>query len=57
MFDGRFIYKAVGIRMDTNCAPPLADCFPCSYEVDFIPGFLKENEKIPARSFNFMSFH
>jgi hypothetical protein len=35
----------VGIPMDTNCAPLLADLFLYSYEADFIQGLLKKNEK------------
>ena len=38
--------------MDTNCDPLLTDVFLYSYETDFIQGFLKKNEKKPARSFN-----
>jgi hypothetical protein len=38
--------------MGTNCAPLLADLFLYSYEVDFIQGLLKKNEKKLARSFN-----
>jgi hypothetical protein len=40
------------IPMGTNCAPLLADLFLYSYEVDFIQGLLKKNEKKLARSFN-----
>jgi hypothetical protein len=40
--------------MGTNCTPLLADLFLYSYEVDFIQGFLKKNEKKLAPSFNFM---
>ena len=40
----------------TNCAPLLADLFLYSYEADFIQGLFKNNEKKPARSFNF-TFH
>jgi hypothetical protein len=36
----------------TNCAL-LADLFLYSYEVDFIQGLLKKNEKKLAQSFNF----
>ena len=38
--------------MGTNCAPLLADLFLYSFEVDFIQGLLKKNEKKLARSFN-----
>ena len=43
--------------MGTNCAPLLADVFLYSYETDFIQGLLKNNEKKPARSFNFTFRH
>jgi hypothetical protein len=43
--------------MGTNCAPLLADMFLYSYETDFIQGLLKNNEKKPARSFNFTFRH
>jgi hypothetical protein len=39
--------------MDTNCATFLVDLFLYSYEVYFIQGLLKNNEKKVARSFNF----
>ena len=48
-----FFQQTVGISMGTNCAPLLADLFLYSYEVDFIQGFFKKNEKKLARSFNF----
>ena len=39
--------------MGTNCAPLLADLLLYLYETDFIQGFLKNNKKKLARSFNF----
>ena len=53
MFGGRVFQQTVGIPMSTNSAPLLADLFLYSYEVDFIQGLLKKNEKKLARSFNF----
>ena len=41
-----FFQQIVGIPMDTNCVPLLADLFPYLYEADFIQGKL-------ARSCNF----
>jgi hypothetical protein len=38
--------------MRTNCTPLLPDLFFYSYDVDFIQGLLKKNEKKLARSFN-----
>ena len=42
--------------MSTNCAPLLVHLFLYSYEVDFIQGLLKKNDKKLFRSFNF-TFH
>ena len=53
MCDGRVFQQTVGITMDTNCPPLLADLFLYSYETDFIQGLLKKNEKKLTRSFNF----
>ena len=53
MFGGRVFQQAVSIHMCTTCAPLLVDLFLCSYEADFIQGFLKKNEKNLDRSFNF----
>ena len=52
MFGERVFQQTVDIPMGTNCAPLLADLFLYSYEVDFIQGLLKKNEKKLARSFN-----
>ena len=52
IFGGRVVQQTVGIPMGTNCAPLLADLFLYSYEVDFIQGLLRKNEKKLARSFN-----
>jgi hypothetical protein len=53
IFGGCVFQQTVGIPIGTNCAPLLADLFLYSYEVDFIQGLLKKNEKKLARSFNF----
>jgi hypothetical protein len=45
MLGGRVFQQTVGIPMDRNCAPLLADLFLYSYEADFIQGLLKKNEK------------
>jgi hypothetical protein len=44
--------RRVGIPLDTNCAPLLADLFLYLYQADFIEGFLKKNEEKLTRSFN-----
>jgi hypothetical protein len=53
IFGGRVFQQTVGILVDTNCDPLLADLFLYWYEADFIQGFLMKNEKKVARSFNF----
>jgi len=45
IFGGRVFQQTVGIPMDTNCAPLLADLFIYSYEAELIQGFLNKNEK------------
>ena len=47
-----FFNRQSAYLLGTNCAPLLADLFLYSYEVDFIQGLLKKNEKKLARSFN-----
>ena len=42
----------VGISMGTNCAPLLADLFPCSYENEFLDKLIKEGKRKLARKFN-----
>ena len=43
IFGGRVFQQTVGIPMDTNCAPLLADLFLYSHEADFIKGLPKKN--------------
>ena len=45
IFSGRVYQQTLGVPMDTNFAPLLADMLIYSYEVDFIQGLLKKNEK------------
>jgi hypothetical protein len=45
IFGGRVFQETVDMHMGTRCAPLLADFFRYSYEVDFIQGLLKKNEK------------
>ena len=51
-----FFQQIFGISMDTNRAPLLVGLFLYSYEVDFVHGLLKKNEKKLARSFSFKYF-
>ena len=53
MFVGRVFQQTVGIPMGIYCAPLLADLFRYSHETNFVQGFLKRNEKMLARTFNF----
>ena len=53
MLSGRVFQQTVGIPMRTNCTSLLPALFFYSYDVDFIQGLLKKNEKKLARSFNF----
>ena len=55
MFGRRVFQQTVGIPVDTNSAPLLADLFLYLHETDFILELLKKNEKKLARSFNFTS--
>jgi hypothetical protein len=45
MFGGRVFQERAGMPINTNCTPLLPDLFPYSHEEDFIPGFLKKNQK------------
>ena len=51
---GGVVFKRHSIFLKgTNCVPFLSNLFIYSYEVDFIQGLLKKNEKKLTRSFNF----
>ena len=47
---GRVFQQTIGIPMETNRAPLLADLILHSYEADFIADILKNNEKHLAKS-------
>ena len=49
----RFFQQIVGIPMETNCAPLLADIFLYSYEAEFIQSLLSTGRKHLASRFNF----
>ena len=53
IFGGRVFQQTVSIPIGTYCAPLFAGLSLHSYEVDFIQGLLKKNEKKLARTFNF----
>ena len=50
--EGQF-QQVVGIPMDTNCVPLLADLFLYSYESEFLKKFVKDKKIHEARAFNF----
>ena len=51
-FDGQLFRQMVGIHMETNCAPLLADLFLYSYENEFLDKLIKEGKRKLARKFN-----
>ena len=53
VFGGKVFQQIVGIPMDTNCAPLLADIFLYSYEMEFIQSLLSTGKKKSASQFNF----
>ena len=53
VFAGKVFQQIVGIPMDTNCAPLLADIFLYSYEAEFIQSLLSAGKKRLASQFNF----
>ena len=52
-FGGALFQQVVGIPMDTNCAPLLADLFLYSYESEFPQNLVKDKKIHEARAFNF----
>lgn len=48
------LWKTVGIQIDTNCAPILAENVLYSYTSNYIHGLLKVNDKNVSEPFNFM---
>ena len=51
-FGGQLFQQMVGIPMETNCAPLLADLFLYSSENEFLDKLIKEGERKLARKFN-----
>ena len=51
-FGGQLFRQMVGISMETNCAPLLADLFLYSYENEFFNKLIKEGKRKLARKFN-----
>ena len=53
VFAGKVFQQIIGIPMDLNCAPLLADIFLYSYEAEFIQSLLSTGRKRLASQFNF----
>ena len=53
MFGEQIFQQTIGIPMETNCTPLLADLFLYSYESEFIQSLLRSEKKTTAKSFNF----
>ena len=51
-FGGQLFRQMVGISMETNCAPLLADLFLRSHENEFFNKLIKEGKRKLARKFN-----
>ena len=51
-FGGQLFQQMVGIRMETNCAPLVADLFLYSYENELLDKLIKEGKRKLARKFN-----
>ena len=51
-FGGELFRQMIGIPMETNCAPLLADLFLYSYESEFLDKLVKEGKRKLARKFN-----
>ena len=53
VFAGKVFKQVIGIPMDANCAPLLADIFLYSYEAEFIQSLLSASKKRLASQFKF----
>ena len=51
-FDGQLFRQMVGIPVETNCAPLLADLFLYSYENELLDKLINEGKRKLARKFN-----
>jgi hypothetical protein len=52
VFGDQLFQQSVGIRMGTNCAPLLADCFLYSSEAEFFQKLLRDKNKKLAVTIN-----
>ena len=53
-FGGQLFRQMVGIRMETDCVPLLADLFLYSYENEFFNKLIKESKRNLARKLNLL---
>ena len=51
-FGGCLFRLVIGIPLETNCAPLLADLFLYSYESEFLDNMIRSGQRKLARSFN-----
>ena len=51
-FGGCLFRQVIGIPMEMNCAPLLADIFLYSYENEFLDNMIRSGHRRLARSFN-----
>ena len=51
-FGGRLFHQMIGIPMETNWTPLLADLFLYSYENEFLDNMIRSGHRRLARSFN-----
>ena len=51
-FGGLLFRQVIGIPVETNCAPLLADLFLHSYENEFLDSMIRSGHRRLARSFN-----
>ena len=50
-FGGCLFRQVIGIPMEMNCGPLLADLFLCSYENEFLDNMMRSGHRGLARSF------
>ena len=56
-FGGCLFHQVIGIPMETNCAPLLADLFLHSYESEFLDNMIRGGHRKLVRLFNLLPIH
>ena len=51
-FGSKLYRQIVGILMDTNCVPPIADLFLFCYDRDFMLSLSEDNQSDAIEAFN-----